>query len=138
MKIGNFVFFHYQEFLFGELLAKKFTLFEHKKLFGLIFFYFKGGKQDRYHTHAFNALSIKLFGSYDEYVYEPYYYGNTGRILIEPRKTVFKWFPKDRYHSINNSNGCLTFLIQGPWKGGWYEYYINTRETKFLTSRSSD
>lgn len=108
----------YKPIVFGELAAHQFVVFEHKKLFGLIFFYFKGGEQDRFHTHAFNALSIKLFGSYTEGILD----SQTRSVSYVKRDRMFKYFPRDSYHSINNSEGCLTLLIQGPWKETWKEY----------------
>lgn len=120
----------FKKIIFGDLIANQFVLFEHKKLFGLLFFYFKGGSQDRFHTHAFNALSIKLFGNYMEGILDE----KTKQITYESRNSVFKYFPRDRYHSINHSDGCLTFLIQGPWKKYWKEYK-NGVETKLTWHR---
>lgn len=112
----------YKPIIFGDLVAKQFVLFEHKRLFGIIFFYFKGKAQDRFHTHAFNALSVKLFGKYTEGVLE-YDKGRFPEVVAKfiPRTQIFKYFPRDCYHSINESNGCMTMLIQGPWKKTWKE-----------------
>lgn len=107
----------YKRIEFGELVARQFVIFEHKRLFGIILFYFRGGEQDRFHTHAFNALSIKLFGTYVEHVYDP----DTGGVREEVRRGVFKYFPRDRYHSVNDSGGCCTLLLQGPWRETWRE-----------------
>lgn len=106
-----------KDIIFGDLVAKQFVLFEHKKLFGILFFYFKGGAQDRFHTHAFNAISIKLFGTYIEGILD-----KNKMIRYENRTNVFKYFPRDSYHSINHSDGCCTMLIQGPWRRHWKEY----------------
>ena len=107
----------YKPIIFGDLVAKQFVLFEHKRLFGILFFYFKGGYQDRFHTHAFNAVSFKIFGTYTEGVLDKYF-----KICYINRDKIFKYFPRDCYHSINNSTGCLTLLIQGPWRKTWKEY----------------
>lgn len=117
MRILNTEILTYKCIQFGELKAHQFIIFEHKKLFGVLFFYFKGGNQDRFHTHAFNALSIKFFGSYLEGILHP-----DKSITYEKRTSLFKWFPRDSYHSINESKGCLTLLFQGPWKESWKEY----------------
>jgi hypothetical protein len=118
MRILGCEILSYKPIIFGELIAKQFVLFEHKKLFGILFFYFRGGEQDRFHTHAFNALSFKLFGSYTEGIFDP----ETKEVRYEERRKVFKYFPRDSYHSINNSSGCLTVLFQGPWRKTWKEY----------------
>ncbi len=108
----------YKPIIFGNLVAKQFVLFEHKLLFGIIFFHFRGKKQDRFHTHAFNAVSFKLWGRYTEGIFDP----TTKEIRYEVRTKIFKYFPRDSYHSINESDGCCTMLIQGPWKKTWKEY----------------
>lgn len=93
----------------------------------MIFFYFKGGDQDRFHTHAFNAISFKLFGKYTEGIMDP----DTKEITYRERTQIFRYFPRNSYHSINRSNGCCTFLIQGPWRKTWKEYKNN--QEKILT-----
>lgn len=117
MHFLGFTIFKYKLIKFGKLKAYQFIIFEHKKLFGILFFYFKGKNQDRFHTHAFNALSIKIFGTYIEGILH-----NDKSIEYIKRTSVFKYFPRDSYHSINNSNGCLTLLFMGPWNKTWKEY----------------
>lgn len=107
----------YKKIVFGDLIAKQLVVFEHKRLFGILFFYFKGGEQDRFHTHAFNAISFKLFGSYTEGILN-----DDKEISHRVRKEFFRYFPRNSYHSINKSKGCMTLLIQGPWKKTWKEY----------------
>ncbi len=130
MRIFNFEICSYKPIIFGDLVAKQFVLFEHKKLFGILFFYFKGNKQDRFHTHAFNAISFKLWGRYTEGIFYP----KTKEIRYEVRNKIIKYFPRDSYHSINQSTGCCTMLIQGPWKETWKEYKDGT-ETKLTWHR---
>jgi len=144
----------YKPIIFGDLVAKQFVLFEHKKLFGIIFFYFKGGKQDRFHTHAFNALSIKLWGTYTEgiLVYDKNWleprFGGIVPVIDEikyvKRDKIFKYFPRNCYHSINDSKGCMTILFQGPWNETWKECkikdgrlgnYVITEETTLTWHR---
>lgn len=117
MRLFGCEIFTRKDIVFGNLIAKQFILFEHKKLFGILFFYFKGEEQDRFHTHAFNAISIKLFGSYTEGILN-----EDMSISYVKRDKVFKYFPRNSYHSINRSNGCCTMLIQGPWRDTWKEY----------------
>lgn len=117
MRLFNCEICSYKPIIFGSLIAKQFVLFEHKKLFGVIFFYFKGGQQDRFHTHAFNAISFKLWGTYTEGIYNQI----TKSVTYEKRTSIVKYFPRDSYHSINNSDGCCTVLFQGPWEKNWKE-----------------
>jgi hypothetical protein len=118
VRILGFEICSYKRIVFGDLVARQFVIFEHKRLFGIIVFHFSGGEQDRFHTHAFNALSIKLFGSYVEGKLDR----RTGAVTYERRASLLKYFPRDSYHSINRSEGCCTVLIQGPWKKTWLEY----------------
>lgn len=128
--------------IFGELSATQFILFEHKKLFSIIFFYFKGdGWQDRFHTHAFNAVSFKIFGQYMERTLVRWWPNDwTGYIHCEtrekPRTEFIRYFPRDCYHKIGPSNGCMTMLISGPWKPTWKEWK-DGKETVLSWGRKS-
>ena len=121
MKNSVFSILKYNRFEFGDQIVSQFVVFELKWIGSIIFFYFhKSTKsQDRFHTHAFNALSIKFFGEYDEHILTS---EETGEYYIRRRTSIFKWFPRNSYHRIANSKGCLTMLISGPWKKTWKEY----------------
>ena len=121
MKTKAISFLQYNKFTFGDQIVSQFVIFECKWLFSIIFFYFhkSEGSQDRYHTHAFNALSFKLFGEYNEYVLLS---EDTGEFEIRRRDKIFQYFPRDSYHKIGNSTGCMTMLISGPWKRDWKEW----------------
>ena len=121
VKTTIFSLFHYNKFTFGDQVVSQFIIFEFKYLFSIIFFYFhkSNGEQDRYHTHAFNAISFKIFGSYNEYILDNEI---TGKYHVENRKNIVKYFPRNRFHKIGKSTGCLTLLFSGPWFGQWKEY----------------
>lgn len=121
VKTSLFSFLHYNKFTFGDQIVSQFVIFEHKLLFSIIIFYFHkaNGSQDRYHTHAFNAISFKIFGKYNEYILED---EKTGKYRIETRNNIIKYFPRNSYHKIGNSNGCMTILFSGPWKRIWKEW----------------
>ncbi len=114
-------FLAYNVFNFGDQKVSQFVVFECKWLFSIIIFYFhkSSGTQDRYHTHAFNALSFKFFGRYNEYVLDD---EKTGAYHIQQRKNIIQYFPRDSYHMIGNSTGCTTILLSGPWNKTWKEY----------------
>lgn len=121
VKTSIFSLFHYNKFTFGSQNVSQFVIFECKYLFSIIFLYFhkSNGEQDRYHTHAFDSLSIKIFGMYDEYILED---ETTGKYKIKNRTNVIEYFPRNRYHKIGKSTGCLTMLFTGPWNDRWKEY----------------
>ena len=127
--------FKYSKFKFGRQHVSQFILFEHKDLFSIIFFYFHKSKysQDRFHTHAFNALSIKFFGSYTEHVLiqkKP-----TENIIKHKRDSIFKYFAKNSYHKIGQSTGCMTMLLSGPWEKTWEEYLENGETITYNQNR---
>lgn len=116
--------FSYKKIKLGDFTAHQFTVLEFKSLCSIIFYYFKGnGWQDRYHTHAFNSVSFKLFGSYKERI----------KMLLgyreSTRKSIIKFFPKTSYHCLGNSKGCLTVLFSGPWEYTWKEFKAGKERT---------
>jgi hypothetical protein len=132
MKGNSFSFLSLNKFNFGGRLIYQFIIFEYKPLFSLLFFYFckSDKKQDRFHTHAFNAISIKLFGSYNEYVLD-----DSKSVIVKERTEIVKYFPRDSYHLIGESKrGCLTMLISGPWKREWKEY-VDGEEVSYSWNR---
>lgn len=135
LKTKNLSFLKYNKFTFGQQTVSQFVIFECKFLFSIIIFYFHKSNfpQDRFHTHAFNAISIKLFGHYDEHILDD---ETTGKYHIETRNQIFKYFPRNSYHRIANSTGCLTILFSGPWKKTWKEY-INGNVVSYSWGRDS-
>lgn len=121
MKGRAISFLAYNKFTFGDQIVSQFVLFEYKWLFSIIFFYFhkSNGSQDRFHTHAFNAISLKLFGQYDEYILID---EESGEYTVRKRKNIIQYFPRDSYHKIGNGTGCMTILFSGPWEKTWKEY----------------
>jgi len=139
------------KFNFGERLVYQFVIFECKFLFSIYVFYFPKSafKQDRYHTHAFDSISIKLFGSYQEYVLIN---DSTGEYKKEERNKIFKWFPRDKYYSLDlnentkkdyfhcigeSTKGCMTILFAGPWSNIWREW-INGKVKLYRWGRKGE
>ena len=122
MKTKYFSIFDYNKFEFGEQIVSQFIIFECKYLFSIIFFYFhkSNGCQDRFHTHAFNAISIRIFGDYiEEFLLDESEY------IIDSAKRSrkrFLYIPRDSYHRITRSDGCLTLLLSSRWNKTWKEY----------------
>ena len=121
MKNKTFSLLRYNKFEFGDQPVSQFVIFEWKYLFSIIIFYFhkSNGSQDRFHTHAFNAISFKFFGEYTEYIL----LSESPNDYISKRRTqFFRYFPRNSYHKIGNSNGCMTLLLSGRWKNEWKEF----------------
>lgn len=96
----------------GEQSVTELTILEYKKWFSIKLFNFhkSEGVQDRFHTHAFNAYSFLLKGDYTEEVLED---NKIVKCLRSRSKALF--IPKDSYHRITRSKGCITLLVTGPW-----------------------
>ena len=106
------VFFKKKKIILGEQAVTELTVFEYKRLFSIKLFNFhkSEGVQDRFHTHAFDAVSLLLWGNYVEEVILD------GKIVQLPRDRKRALFiPKNTYHRITRSLGCVTLLITGPW-----------------------
>jgi hypothetical protein len=136
MKNRVFSLLRYNRFEFGDQHVSQFVIFEWKRLFSIIIFYFhkSEGSQDRFHTHAFNALSFKLFGEYTEYILNDEL---TGKYMTERRTRFFKYFPRNSYHKIGNSNGCMTLLVSGRWKKEWKEYIEGGKIVRYTWGREN-
>lgn len=136
MKSRVFSFLKYNRFEFGEQTVSQFVIFECKWLFSIIIFYFhkSDSSQDRFHTHAFNAISFKIFGEYDEQILLE---EDTGSFVIKKRKNILQYFPRNSYHRISRSTGCMTLLLSGPWKRKWKEY-VNGEVVEYTWGRKNN
>ena len=76
---------------------------------------------------------MKLFGRYDEYILLD---EKTGEYEVRPRTNMFQFFPRDSYHKIGKSIGCMTILFSGPWKKTWKEY-INGEVVQYNWNRQA-
>lgn len=102
----------------GDQDVTEWTLLEYKKWFSIKLFHFHkaDGCQDRFHTHAFGAVSILLKGNYTDEVLEG------SQIISKSRNSSrLTYIPRDAYHRITRSTGCYTLLITGPWSGSFKE-----------------
>jgi hypothetical protein len=134
MKNKTFSLLRYNKFEFGDQPVSQFVIFEWKYLFSIIIFYFhkSNGCQDRFHTHAFNAISFKFFGEYTEYILLS---ESADDYITKKRTQFFKYFPRNSYHKIGNSNGCMTLLLSGRWKKEWKEYTDDGKVVRYTWGR---
>lgn len=115
------VFWKRKQIDLGEQSVTELTILEWKRFFSIKLFHFHetNGKQDRFHTHAFNAVSILLSGDYVEEVIKGKYVHASKR-----SRKRFLFIPANQYHRITKSNGCKTLLITGPWGDQFKEMRI--------------
>lgn len=97
----------------GEQSVSELTILEWKRFFSIKLFNFHptDGKQDRFHTHAFGAVSILLNGDYVEEIID----SQNSVIQLKRSRQRFLYIPANQYHRITRSSGCQTLLITGPW-----------------------
>lgn len=109
------VFWKRKQIDLGEQSVTELTILEWKRFFSIKLFNFHptSGKQDRFHTHAFNAVSILLSGDYTEEIISTAGIGNVQELPRSRKRFLF--IPANQYHRITKSNGCKTLLITGPW-----------------------
>lgn len=115
----------YKKISLGSLNVKELNLLEWKPLFSLKLFYFeKGEAQEIYHTHSFESYSLLLYGNYMEAMYD-----KEKGFWSEPRnRSRIIYIPKDRFHQITKSEGCVTLMLTGPWGDTYKEYNDKTNE----------
>lgn len=112
------IFWKKKSILLGEQNVSEITILEWKKFFSIKFFHFHKtpGKQDRFHTHSFNAFSFLLHGNYIEEIIKD------GKVVaLNRNRSRCLYIPKNEYHRITKSEGCRTILITGPWDKYWKE-----------------
>lgn len=110
----------------GEQNVTELTVLEWKRFFSIKLFHFHPteGKQDRFHTHAFNAVSILLSGDYvEELVTE-----KRQIVALKRSRKRFLFIPANQYHRITKSNGCRTLLITGPWGDEFKEMRVTVTQ----------
>lgn len=112
----------YKTISLGDLKVRELTLLEYKPWFSTKIFYFcKGSGQDRFHTHSFESWSFRLWGDYIEHIIDDENYYCNQRQSPRSRKRLL-YIPKDRFHMIGKSRGCLTLLITTGWGDVFREY----------------
>jgi hypothetical protein len=114
----SLVFWKKKDIVLGEQKVSELTILEWKKLFSIKLFNFHktDGDQDRFHTHAFNAVSVLLKGNYIEEIIE-----DRKIVQLNRSRKRFLFIPANQYHRITKSEGCRTLLITGPWGGEFKE-----------------
>lgn len=114
----SIVFWKKKSILLGEQNVSETTILEWKRLFSIKLFHFHttSGKQDRFHTHSFGAVSFLITGNYIEEIIKD------GKVIaLDRNRSRFIYIPKNQYHRITKSDSCRTIMITGPWSKHWKE-----------------
>lgn len=96
----------------------KYTVFEFRRGISLFMHVFNTEYQDRYHDHAFAAVSIIVRGQYRE---DTPYDG-----VKQLRAPGIRIIPKLYSHRIMKSSAnAVSITIAGPWRREWMEIFTD-------------
>lgn len=130
MRIGPFgKILHYDRTALGVGNIRRFTIFEIKYLGGVIINCFNTENQDRFHSHAFHALSWMIRG----YYYEDVIINDR---IVSKKIVKSRFIPKNYVHKITKSSvNAISVTFEGPWGPNWSEYFDNGRIKTYAWGR---
>lgn len=120
-------FLPYKVFKLGDGNVTRYVLFEFKKLFSIYIHHIEAKAQDRFHTHAFDAIIYCINGGYVDEIKE-----NIGDKEVAIYRTIPKglWrvVPKLMNHRLTKAlPETYTLLIVGSWTNLWTEEFDDGR-----------
>src|SRR5688572_10470314 len=119
-------FFKKTRVALGEGHLDRYTVFEFKGFLSFYVHVFNTVAQDRFHSHAFDALSVVLKGGYDEEWKDG---GVVRRRRIRPG---LRRIPHGHTHRLLRSKpNTVSVLLAGPWRKTWFEE--TDRHVRLLT-----
>jgi len=133
MRLGKYgKVLHVDTVAIGEGYIKRYTLVELKWFGGLILNVYHTREQDRFHTHAFSAVSLMLWGHYRESILLP-----TGQTTSRVRKAPdICYLPRSLCHKIMESTpGAVSITLMGPWHKTWKEIHQGNKVRTFTWGR---
>lgn len=131
MRLGKYgKILHLDRVTLGKGTITRFTIFEIKFLFGIIVNIFNTKEQDRFHTHAFPAISVMLRGWYNEE-----YLDEDGHVhFVWMNAFDVRYIPRSYNHRIGKSSrNAISVTFMGPWKTYWTETFLNTKKVLSYT-----
>lgn len=131
MKITQWlVIWQWVNIVFGEGYLKRLIIFECKYLFSIYLNVWKTIEHDRFHTHAFSAVSIMLAGEYDEERLS-----KDGTITKYTLKApLVRYIGRDNNHRMLEARGrTISITLAGPWDNIWSETMAKTKKQRFLS-----
>lgn len=116
-------------------------LIEIKSLFSIVILHFRDahehakekGPREAYHSHAFNAWTLWLWGR----VVEQRHKGTSTAAKADEAELFqagqLKYTPRDNIHRIQAIGDAWAISIRGPWIDTWKEFNPRTQNTITLT-----
>jgi hypothetical protein len=122
MKKGNWLrAWEWVRVVFGTGHLDRFVLFEIKYLFAIYYNVWNVIEHDRFHTHAFPAISFGIKGQYYEQQIKD------GIIVKRLYKAPwFRFISRNNNHRmLNSSKNAISITIAGPWDCMWSETFLD-------------
>lgn len=135
MRLGKYgKLMHFDRTSIGVGDIARFTIFEWKPIGGIIINVFNTTDQNRFHTHAFPAVSLMLRGTYEEDVMDLETPGHP--VHTKHTSLGFRFIPRQYCHKIRKSSkNAVSITFEGPWKAIWAEYFDNGRVKEYTWGR---
>lgn len=95
--------------------VKAYCLIEWKRFFSVALLRFNDGTREAFHSHAFNAVSWILRGSFIEEKLD-------GSMKTFTPSLVPKFTPRNNTHRVNSQGVTWVLTFRGPWEDTWVEY----------------
>lgn len=132
MRLGKFgKICHWDNTSLGVGNIRRFTIIEVKYLGGIVVNIFNTEDQDRFHSHAFSALSWMVKGHYYEDVVVE------GKRVITKKIEKSRFIPRNYIHKITKSSpNAMSITFEGPWESTWNEYFDNGRIKTYSWGRT--
>jgi len=121
-----------KKFVFGKGCVTRYTLLEIRWLCSVYFHHVETFEQDRFHTHAFNALALIIRGGYEECV----------KLGVGPNKPIYfksykagdlRWIPRELNHKLLEAKpDSVSMLFTGPYSTIWTEE-LDNGDVKVIT-----
>lgn len=102
-------------------------LVEIKPLFSIVLLHFSKGTREAYHSHAFNAVTVWLWGSVTEHLL-------SGR-TIGWKAGWFKYTPRRCFHKVEALTDAWALCFRGPWVDRWEEVRSNRQRVTLTHGR---
>lgn len=100
------------------------TGFEWKKGFSILLLRFEKGTREAYHSHAFNCVSMVLWGWLVEYRlgldFKSKIHGPETITNFRPRNGFFIT-TRDNFHKVHSVGRTWVLTFRGPWANTWDE-----------------
>lgn len=104
-----------------------FYVIEIKPAFSIILLKFSEGSREAFHSHAFNALSWILKGSFVERLIS----GGQRKYKPSVKPKVTK---RETFHKVFSKGTTWVLTLRGPWKKTWKEYSPASKTFVTLTN----